>query len=188
MDFSEIKQLAKWDQQQVYKGLTFDFQMKIHREFQAFHIPFVDKFYADTLKCSVVRDAKYRNHATLTYGGKTLSVMEKYKTSDFPEFQLELLKDLTFPPDNALGMFFDKRFNRLVNVVCASPDGMFSAPSPTKIYVVNLDKMRGGLSALLQAGGKSAVMLGTKFKKATLTLNIEWSLLTMNDMATVYPL
>jgi hypothetical protein len=188
MDFTEIKQLAKQEQQEVFRGMTSDFQMKVHREFQAFHMPFVDQFYADTLKCAVSRDTRYKNHATLSYGGRSLGVMEKYKTSDFPELQLEILKDLIFPPEQALGMFFDKRFNRLINIVCVSPDGMFAAPHPNKIYVVNLDKMRGGLSNLLQAGGRSSIMLGTKFKKATLSLNIEWELLISNDMATVYNL
>lgn len=186
MEFSEIKQLAKWDQQQVYKGLTFEFQMKIQRSFAQFHMPFVDKFYSETLKSSCVRDERYKQHATLTYGGRKLFVLEKYKTSDSPEFTLEILKNLSFPPDKAFGIFFDKRFNRLVQIVCASPDGMFSAPKPTKIYVANLDKMRGGLEELLKAGGKSSLFLGTKFKNVSISLNLEWSLLQTNEMASVY--
>jgi hypothetical protein len=162
--------------------------MKIQRSFAHFHMPFMDNFYAEQLKCAVMRDNRYKQHITLTYGDKKLLAVEKYKTVDSQNLNIEILKDLVLPIEQAAGLFFDKHINRLVHVICSSSDGMFSASQPNKIYIINLDKMRSGLSGLLQSGGKSSIYLGTKFKKSALSLNIEWSILQSNNMVNIYNL
>ena len=193
MDFQEIRKLPAQQQLLAYRGLTNEDRRKIFHEFEAFHQPFMDKFYADNLGCSINRAATKDYDAILIPNSREsrYQIEEKYRTSDFSQFLIEVIQDVSYPIQSEnwirkLGWFYTEKAEKLIDIICYNRAGIFTADKPNKVYVVDLPKLRGNLHILLKKGANHSLQSSGKGSWYSLNIAIDWEILLMNDIAQKY--
>lgn len=171
------------------KGFISQTAKEQYRQFTEFEVrmrPYMDKYVYPELGWKIHRTPERGNiHRDLIAndGKESFDVEEKFRTSVYGDFAVELLQDADYRKPFAneqIGWFYTST-SRYISYIFANG---LQATVPKKVYLVDMIMLRAQFKYLIKDGFNHKVITSTKGKGLSFCVGFDWEDLAIAKIAT----